>query len=42
MIAIAETIQRLEKKSATKLLIVSAHFKAAIAQVQGKEGSFTC
>jgi transitional endoplasmic reticulum ATPase len=42
MIAIAETIQRPEKKSATKLLIVSAHFKAAIAQVQGKEGSFTC
>ena len=42
MMAIAETIQRPEKKSSAKLLIVSAYFKAAIGQVQGKEGSFTC
>lgn len=42
MIAIAETIHRPEKKSAAKFLIVSAHFKAAIEQARGKEGSSTC
>jgi transitional endoplasmic reticulum ATPase len=42
MIAIAETIHRPEKKSSAKLLIGSAHFKAAIGQVQGKEESTAC
>lgn len=42
MMAIAETIHRPEKKSSTKLLIVSGHFRAAIEQVQGKEGSSAC
>jgi len=42
MMAIAETIHRPEKKSSSKLLIVSAHFRAAIGQVQGKKGSSAC
>ena len=42
MMAIMETIRRPEKKSLAKLLIGSAHFKAAIGQVQGKEESTAC
>ncbi len=42
MMAIAETIRRPEKNSSEKLLIGSAHLKAAIRQLQGKADSSVC
>jgi transitional endoplasmic reticulum ATPase len=42
MIAIAEAIHRPEKGASVRLLMGPTHFKAAIEQVQEKEGSSAC